>query len=206
MTRREPAAGIADAPGLTALPPSGASWCRLPLHPQRAAGLPRSGRVRGTVRAARQHAPAPRRAGGFTLLEMLAVIVLLAIALTAVSMSVSKSLSSAKIRAVSRDLVAALRYTRGQAIVKGAQKTFDVDLDAMTYSAPDKEPKAFPEGIEVRVLTAAQEASSERKLGIRFFPDGSSTGGNIGVISGEREWRVNVEWLTGEVALDEVKK
>lgn len=147
----------------------------------------------------------PLRQSGFTLLEMLAVIVLLAIALTAVSMSVSKSLSSAKVRAVSRDLVASLRYTRGQAIVKGEQKTFDVDLEAMTYSAPGREPQKFPDGIEVRVLTAAQEATSDRKLGIRFFPDGSSTGGNIGVHSGEREWRVNVEWLTGEVALDEVR-
>src|SRR5690348_2151783 len=83
---------------------------------------------------------------GFSLLEMLAVIVLIALALTAVSMSVSKSLSSAKVRAVSRDLVAALRYTRGQAIVKGEQKTFDVDLEAMTYSAPGKEPQKFPDG------------------------------------------------------------
>jgi general secretion pathway protein H len=144
--------------------------------------------------------------GGFSLLELLAVIVLLAIALTAVSLSVSKSISSAKIRAVSRDLVAALRYTRGQAIVKGEQKTLDVDLEAMNYTATGKTPQKFPEGIKVHILTAAQEQTSERKFGIRFFPDGSSTGGNIGIISGEREWRVNVGWLTGEVAMDEVKK
>jgi len=146
------------------------------------------------------------RHSGFSLLELLAVIVLLAIALTAVSLSVSKSISSAKIRAVSRDLVAALRYTRGQAIVKGEQKTLDVDLEAMSYTPTGKTAQKFPEGIKVHILTAAQEQTSERKFGIRFFPDGSSTGGNIGIISGEREWRVNVGWLTGEVAMDEVKK
>jgi general secretion pathway protein H len=147
-----------------------------------------------------------RRQRGFSLLEMLAVIVLIAIAVTAVSMSVSRSLSSAKIRAVSRDLVAALRYTRGQAIVKGKQETLDVDLEAMTYTAPGREAKKFPDGVQVRVLTAAQEQTSEKRVAIRFFPDGSSTGGNIGVISGVREWRVNVGWLTGEVAMDEIKK
>ena len=134
------------------------------------------------------------------------MIVLIAIAVTAVSMSVSKSLSSARVRAVSRDLVAALRYTRGQAIVKGQQKTLDVDLQALTYTAPGKDAQKFPEGVEIRVLTAAQEQRSDKQVGIRFFPDGSSTGGNITVVSGTREWRVNVGWLTGEVGMDEVKK
>lgn len=141
---------------------------------------------------------------GFSLIELMAVLILIAIALTAVSMSVSKSLSSAKIRAVSRDLVAALRYTRGQAIVKGEQKTLDVNLDNLSYHAPDKEAVKFPEGIEVRVVTATSEAA-DRTARIRFYPDGSSTGGRVSVVAGEREWRVNVEWLTGEVALDEVK-
>ena len=57
------------------------------------------------------------RTRGFTLIELMAVILLLAIALTAVTFSFSKSLHSARITAASRDLVAALRYTRGQAMM-----------------------------------------------------------------------------------------
>ncbi|HST27582.1 MAG TPA: prepilin-type N-terminal cleavage/methylation domain-containing protein, partial [Rudaea sp.] len=61
------------------------------------------------------------RQSGFTLIELVAVVVLIGIALSVVSLSFSKSMNSAKIQAASRDLVAALRYTRGQAIVTGKQ-------------------------------------------------------------------------------------
>lgn len=155
-----------------------------------------SGRASGLARFQR----------GFSLLEMIAVLVLIAIAVTVASVSVSKSLGSAKIKAASRDLVAALRYTRGQAIVKGEQKTLDVDLEAMSYTVPGKDPVKFPDKIEVKLLTAQNEQINERAGRIRFYPDGSSTGGHISVISGAREWRVNVGWLTGEVDLEELSE
>jgi len=143
---------------------------------------------------------------GFTLIEIIAVMVLLTIIATVVAMSFSKSMSSAKIEAASRDLVAALRYTRGQAIVKGEQKTLDVDLEDMSYQAPGKAAVKFPDKIEVKLLTAQNELIHEKAGRIRFYPDGSSTGGHISIIAGAREWRVNVGWLTGEVDLEELRE
>ena len=84
------------------------------------------------------------RSRGFTLIELIAVIVLLAIAMTVVTISFSKSLQSAKVRGASRDLVAALRYTRGQAIVKGRQEVLVLDLDENAYTAPGKAAVSFP--------------------------------------------------------------
>ncbi|UXI67789.1 GspH/FimT family pseudopilin [Tahibacter amnicola] len=147
----------------------------------------------------------PRAQAGFSLLELIAVMVLIAIAVTVASLSVTRSLGSAKIHAVSRDLVAALRHTRGQAIVKGEQKTLDVDLEAMSYTAPGKEAVKFPDKVEIKLHTAQNELIAARAGRIRFYPDGSSTGGHISVISGEREWRVNVGWLTGEVSMEELR-
>jgi general secretion pathway protein H len=140
---------------------------------------------------------------GFTLVELIAVVVLLAIVMSIVTFSFSKSLESTRVRAASRDLVAALRYTRGQAIVKGEQKVLVLDLENNSYTAPDKSTVHLPEKMVLRLTTAAQEQIGESTGGIRFFPDGSSTGGNIAVLLGEREWRINVAWLTGEIALEE---
>ena len=40
---------------------------------------------------------------------------------------------------------------------------------------------------------------------IRFFPDGASTGGNVELELGEAVWRIEVNWLTGEVSMLEPK-
>ncbi len=144
-----------------------------------------------------------RRSRGFTLIELIAVIVLLAIATAIVSVSFSKSLQSAQIRAASRDLVAALRYTRGQAIVKGRQEVLLMNLDDNSYTAPGKRAVKLPKDMTLELTTAEQEQTGANSGGIRFFPDGSSTGGHISVFQGRREWRINVAWLTGDIALDE---
>src|SRR5262245_127040 len=73
-------------------------------------------------------APQQRRAGGFSLIELVAVMVLIALVFAMVSLSFSKSLSSAKVQAASRNLVAALRYTRGQAIVRGKSTSLELDV------------------------------------------------------------------------------
>ncbi len=140
---------------------------------------------------------------GFTLIELIAVIVLLGIATAAVTFSFSKSLQGAKVRAASRDLVAALRYTRGQAIVKGRQEVLSLDLDANAYRAPGKPTVQLPKDMHLTLTTAEQEQTGANSGGIRFFPDGSSTGGNIAVYQGQRVWRINVAWLTGDIALEE---
>ena len=145
----------------------------------------------------------PRRARGFTLIELIAVVVLLAIVLAIASLSLSKSLGSAKVRAASKDLVAALRYTRGQAIVKGTPQVLVMDLEQNSYVAPGKKSVSLPKDMVLRLTTAETEQTGANSGGIRFFADGSSTGGHVSVLMGEREWRINVAWLTGEIELDE---
>ena len=147
-----------------------------------------------------------RRASGFTLIELVAVIVLIGIALSVVSMSFSKSMSNAKVQAASRDLVAALRYTRGQAIVKGKQAALDLDMQNNTYQAPGKPLVKLPKEMCMTLLTAESEQTGATSGRIRFFPDGASTGGHISVFMGKREWRINVSWLTGRVTREEVPK
>ena len=139
------------------------------------------------------------RAQGFTLLEMLAVILLIGIAAAAVSVSVTQGLASARINAASSELAAALRATRAQAIVKGAQQNFDVDTRTDTYLNLKRQPVALPKGLKLSITSAKDDQPNDHTGRIRFFPDGSSTGGRITLTSGKREWHINVSWLTGEV-------
>lgn len=147
--------------------------------------------------------PGRQRAGavGFTLFEMLAVILLIGIAAAAVSVSVTQGLASARINAASGEIAAGLRATRAQAIVRGSEQTFDVDVDAGTWSGAKRRNVRLPPGLRLAVTSALEDRADAHTGRIRFFPDGSSTGGHIVLTSGRRQWRVNVAWLTGQVAV-----
>lgn len=142
-----------------------------------------------------------RRARGFTLIEILAVVALIALAVTLVAVSVGDGLTGAKVRAASRDLAAALRYTRGQAIVKREQKTLSVDVEGRRYRAADRSWVELPKDMDIKLFTARSELEEEGVGRIRFFPDGASTGGHIDLIRGEAVWRIDVNWLTGEIRI-----
>lgn len=137
----------------------------------------------------------------FTLLEMLAVILLIGIAAAAVAVAVSQGLSSARVRAASVELAAALRATRAQAIVKGKDQTFDLDIKAASYHAAGGHEVKLPQGMRLSITSAREDQPDNHTGRIRFFPDGSSTGGHIVLQRGERRWQVNVAWLTGAVSV-----
>jgi general secretion pathway protein H len=142
-----------------------------------------------------------RRARGFTLVEIIAVVALIALATTVVVVSVGTGLEGARVRAASKDIVAALRFTRTQAIVKREAQVFIVDVDNRTYQAPGREVIELPRQLEIKLLTAAEELLDDGVGQIRFFPDGSSTGGHIELMRDDAVWRIDIGWLTGEVLL-----
>ncbi|RUL74898.1 GspH/FimT family pseudopilin [Dyella choica] len=143
---------------------------------------------------------------GFTLLEMLAVIILIGVAAAAVSISVAHGLASARINSAASELAASLRATRTQAIVLGKQSVFEVDTRGETYRGADRRDMRLPKGLELSVTSATSDQSGGELARIRFFPDGSSTGGRITLRSGQREWHVNVSWLTGAITLFDTAK
>lgn len=139
---------------------------------------------------------------GFTLIEIMVVMVLIALIMGFVATSMSRSISSAEARAASRNLVASLRYTRARAIIDKQETVFQVNTEERSYQAPGRKLVTLPEGVDVTITTARSEVTSESVSGIRFFPDGGSTGGHIELTVNDREYRVNVAWLTGESKLE----
>ena len=142
------------------------------------------------------------RSRGFTLVEVMVVMVIIALIMGMVATALSRSVSSAEARAATRKLVASLRYTRARAIIDKGEQVFQVNIDDRSYKAPGRKKITLPEGVDITVTTARSEITSEDVAGIRFFPDGGSTGGHIELTVNEREYRVNVAWLTGETSME----
>lgn len=149
-------------------------------------------------------APITLRARGFTLIEIVVAVAVVALVLGIVAVQAGASLKRAALRRVGHDLVAALRYTRGQAIASGAEQRLELDVEKQVYRAPKRSEVALPKGYRMTLVTAASEQTGETSGAIRFFPDGSATGGRVRLIADAREWNVEVAWLTGDVRLREV--
>jgi general secretion pathway protein H len=138
---------------------------------------------------------------GFTLVELLVVLVIASLVLALVGTSISRSVSGAEMRTAARKMAASIRYTRTRAILDKEEKVFLVDTENRLYEAPKKKPVELPEGMTVALTTARSELTSEAVGGIRFYPDGGSTGGFVELEANGRIRRINVAWLTGEASL-----
>jgi general secretion pathway protein H len=139
---------------------------------------------------------------GFSLLELILVMVMIGLLFSVAAVSIVRSVSGAEIRNAARELTAGLRHARGQAIIQREQKVFSVNTDARTWKAGDQEPVTLPEGLDITLNTARSELTGESAGGIRFYPDGASTGGSVVLSVDGREWHVTVGWLTGEIGID----
>ena len=133
------------------------------------------------------------------------VMLIAALALALVGTSISQSISGAEMRTAARKVTASLRYTRTKAILSKSEQVFHLDTESLEYRAADRAPVVLPEGMNVELNTARSELTSETAGGIRFFPDGGSTGGNVRLEANGRIYRVNVAWLTGEATLEKVE-
>ena len=131
---------------------------------------------------------------------MLAVIVLIAIAATVAAVSLHGR-GRGQLDATAQRVAAGLRDTRARAMATGKPQGFVVDLRAHAFAAPGREPRKFPADATVRVTSAAEDAAPGGVARIRYFPDGSSSGGNIVVSEARRGVRVDVDWLTGAVTV-----
>ena len=141
---------------------------------------------------------------GFTLLEVLVVLVIGAVMYAMILGVPFRGASIADLKSAARSLASGLRQAQSLAMVSRRDAVLTVDMEARAYVlAGETEAKNLPKDIELKLFTAQSEIVSDTKGGIRFYPDGSSTGGRITVKAGERQYLVDVDWLTGRVSIAE---
>jgi general secretion pathway protein H len=140
----------------------------------------------------------------FTLLELLVVIALASLMLVLVPPLFSGAVQSTEVKAVARELAATLKKVRGRAIASQDEAVLTLDLTHKRYSTNAGKPaKKLPDRLHLSLFTARSEQISGQIGSIRFYPDGSATGGRITVTGGTRSLYVDVDWLTGKVTIDD---
>jgi general secretion pathway protein H len=145
------------------------------------------------------------RARGFTLLELLLVLAIIAVAMLLGAGVLGRGMDGLRLRSAANGIAAQLRFTRAQALATGEPQRFTIDPAAHAWQAPKDRHGDVPARAAI-VFTGAREAQpAEGQGAIVFFPDGASTGGRVRLQQGAAAWQVDVAWLTGQVAVSRTR-
>lgn len=141
---------------------------------------------------------------GFTLLEVLVVVGIMMLLLTLLPPLLPNVTDNQRMKAAARELAAGLRSARSGAITTQRPVAFGLDVKRRAYAQGDhSHPLDLPPETTLILRTATTEQTSSHVGAIRFFPDGSATGGEIVLGRGSRSYAIAVHWLTGRVTVTE---
>lgn len=162
---------------------------------------------------------------GFTLLELLVVLVIIGLAAGFVGPRLAGSLGGVQLKTASKKVAGVLRYARSRATAEsvGYRTMFDARRGVLRVE-PDPENRGparwegtipeedgisaqryrLPDGVRFRRMeTGIGESTETSVLEIYFFPSGGSSGGRVYLSDGTGDrYRVEVDFITGTVRLE----
>ena len=143
-------------------------------------------------------------AGGFTLIELLVVMAILGMVLGLAPRLIPRS-QGIEMEALTRQLANDLRQTRSRAIRQNQTMDITFDLAERSYwTGSPSEVAHWPDWVQIDVTAASTLTSGNDLTALRFFANGSSTGGRVLLTGGGRQSAIDLAWLTGAVAIRQV--
>lgn len=140
-------------------------------------------------------------ARGFSLLEIIVVVGMIALLMSFAAYTLNKQLPGQQLRSSAKTIAAELRFTKTQAMITGEAKSFQINAKTGEWLGPKNHSGILPKSLEIIATTARREQPEEDVAAIKFFPDGAATGGRIVLQHDTAKWQIDVKWLTGEVTV-----
>jgi len=145
---------------------------------------------------------------GFSLLELLVVLVIIGLSASLVLPSLTGGLSSLRLKTAAREVSATLRYARSLAVSVGKEQVINMDIEEGKYWLnEDKDNnRELPSDIRFLNVTTQGEEITTGMAGIVFYPMGNSSGSSIFITAGkDRNCHILTQLATGvvEVSLEE---
>ena len=101
-----------------------------------------------------------------------------------------------------RNIVDGLRQVHRESLLNGIEKRFVLDVEERRFTAGRAEQSMqLDPRLSVSLLVGRSNVIDSNAGQIRFFPDGTSSGGRIHLRHGADQAEVTVKWSNGEVSL-----
>jgi type II secretion system protein H len=136
---------------------------------------------------------------GFTLLEILMVIFLISLIAGLSSIMFSNSLSSQKLEACAREIMATFRYARSTAVSEGRWQSVMIDMNARKFGIEGGRTRDFPDTTSIKVVDSISGEVTEGGYRFVFSPSGVAEGGTVILSSGKRVVKIDIDPVIGAV-------
>ncbi len=141
---------------------------------------------------------------GFTLIELLVVLLIMGTLITLAPAAFHRIAPGLEMKAAAREVAGLLREARSQAIRDNRETAVLIDTERKVYRLGEgARGHKLGEALDVSLVTATSEQLDDVRGRIRFFPDGTSTGGRVTLSRDDRKFDITVDWLTGLVAISD---
>jgi general secretion pathway protein H len=139
-----------------------------------------------------------RRDEGFTLLELIVVLAILAGLAALVAPSFSRTVASARLRTAASDVRTTFARTRALAVASARERSAVFDLSRGAFGVDNEAVRLLPDTIRLGAVLPGGDRLDRGTVRIRFFPDGGGEAVEISVTAQDGgSLRVTVDPLTG---------
>jgi len=138
---------------------------------------------------------------GFTLLEVIIVMLLVTLILGISTVFFAGVLPSARFSAAGREVSGVIRHARSLARMNMEKKTVVIDLESRVYGIDGVVSKKFPPDVQVTVIDQVFGEISRGKYPIVFHPSGGVEGGTIIISKNKRVMRIVTDPIMGAVVI-----
>ena len=159
---------------------------------------------------------------GFSLIELIVVMILLSLTGALVVPSLSRFSKGVELKGAVKRVAAILRFSRSEAVNQGRvyQVVFDADMRQVRVQpvvaeekkaegepAPEKPSEkvySMPPNVQIKEVKVEEPEFPSELPTIEFYPNGGSNGGSVLLDGGDgKVFKITVFFLTGEVRIEQ---
>jgi general secretion pathway protein H len=148
---------------------------------------------------------ARNRESGFSLFELIVVLMIVAIASGLAAPGIQSGWRSREVRTGTRDLAAIMRGLRERAVRRGVEQELVLEADGQTYSWTDGTETSLPGGATITGIRGGWR-DQDGRVRVIFYPNGGSSGVSLVVAQADGDslsFNVRVDPLLGSVVIQD---
>jgi general secretion pathway protein H len=144
--------------------------------------------------------PVGKNSSGFSLVELIMVLLLIGISMAIVLPNVDKGLQEREVRSSALGLAAVARDLRSRALADGVPQQLVVNLPQNSYLISRTREVRLPTDVKFISVDGGESVDRDTKR-FYFFPNGSSLGGDIVLADSDKgiSYLIHMEPLTGRI-------